>query len=71
MVDKQDHHLLVLRDYLFQLYKDQSLCDVSFITKRGTTILAHKLVVAAFSTAVRAEVERWRDLPQVSIVVGM
>ena len=66
-----NRHFSTLRDYFCQLYQDQSLCDVSFITKNGTTVLAHKLVVSAFSGAVRAEVDRWKDLSQVSIVVGM
>ncbi|XP_063406813.1 zinc finger protein 91-like [Mytilus trossulus] len=63
------HHLLPLADYLYKLYKSQSLCDLSIITQNGTTVLAHKLVVAAFSETVRTEVEKWKDLPQVSIVV--
>ncbi|XP_071151884.1 uncharacterized protein [Mytilus edulis] len=62
-------HLSPLGDYLYQLYKSQVLCDLSIITRTGTTVLAHKLVVAAFSGAVRTEVEKWKDLPQVSIVV--
>ncbi|CAC5369482.1 KRAB [Mytilus coruscus] len=64
-----NHHLLPLADYLYKLYKNQSLCDLSIITKNGTTVLAHKLVVAAFSDAIRTEVEKWKDLPIVSIVV--
>ncbi|VDI61747.1 Hypothetical predicted protein [Mytilus galloprovincialis] len=64
-----NHHLLPLADYLYKLYKSQSLCDLSIITKNGTTVLAHKLVVAAFSETVKTEVEKWKDLPQVSIVV--
>ncbi|CAC5369480.1 KRAB [Mytilus coruscus] len=62
-------HLSPLGDYLYQLYKSQILCDLSIITRTGTTVLAHKLVVAAFSGGVRTEVEKWKDLPQMSIVV--
>lgn len=63
-------HFSVLRNYYSQLYKDKSLCDLSLLTNDGTTVLAHKLIVAAFCGAVRSEVEKWKDLPQVSIAVG-